>query len=98
MSEQRDFDLMVLPASALAMRRPKQKQNGYAALPGSGPAGETCGSCANMVRKELSRSYLKCALMSAHWTGGAGSDVRSKSPACRRWDAPLPEPKHKMAP
>lgn len=86
MSEQRNFDLMVLPASAMVKQQPRQKQHGYAAIPGTGPTGETCRSCEHMVRKQISKTYLKCDLMSAHWTGGAGSDVRARSPACRRWE------------
>lgn len=85
--EQRSFDLMVLPASALVKRVPKQKKSGYAAIPGTGPAGETCRSCEHLVRKEMSGTYLKCGLMRAHWTGGYGTDVLARSPACRRWEA-----------
>jgi hypothetical protein len=53
----------------------------HAAPPGSGPDGETCGSCANLVRKRMSKTYLKCSLMESKWTGGAGTDVRAKDPA-----------------
>ena len=68
--------------------RPRTKARGYAALPGTGPADETCGSCANLVRRDLARTYLKCGLMQAHWTGGTGSDVRRRSPVCSRWQRP----------
>lgn len=64
---------------------------GYAALPGSGPAGETCGSCAHVVRRQMARTYLKCGLMRRGWTRGAASDVRAKAPACSRWAAPAVE-------
>lgn len=60
---------------------------GYAARPGSGPAGETCGSCRHLVRKRMSRAYLKCELMRAVWTGGHGTDVLARSPACAKWSA-----------
>ena len=63
----------------------KPKKTGHAALPGTGPEGETCGSCANLHRNELSRTYLKCGLMKARWTGGARTDVRAKDAACRNW-------------
>lgn len=86
MTQQLDFTLMVLPESALAKRGPKHKRHGYAAPPGSGPTGETCKSCKNLTRKVLAGTFLKCALMSAHWTGGYGTDVLARSPACRRWD------------
>jgi hypothetical protein len=76
--------LMVLPASAI--RKPKSKKHGHAALPGTGPAGETCKTCEHLVRKEMSGTYLKCGLMRAYWTGGQGTDVRLKDAACRRWE------------
>ena len=63
---------------------------GYAALPGSGPAGETCGSCANLVRRQMARTYLKCGLMQRGWTRGAASDVQARSPACSRWQPLAP--------
>jgi len=53
---------------------------GYAALPGTGPAGETCGSCDHLYRHRL-----KCELMKSYWTGGHCSDVLGRSPACKRW-------------
>lgn len=67
---------------------------GYAALPGSGPAGETCGSCAHVVRRRLARTYLKCGLMRRGWTGGTASDVRKSAPACSRWAKADPEVRH----
>lgn len=85
--EQRNFDLMVLPASALVKRVPKQKKNGYAAIPGTGPAGETCKTCDHLTRKVMAGTFLKCGLMVAHWTGGYGTDVLARSPACRWWEA-----------
>jgi hypothetical protein len=60
--------------------------DGYAWKPGTGPAGETCGSCKHLVRKQLAGTYLKCGLMEAVWTGGAKTDVRSRSPACAKWE------------
>lgn len=73
-------------------RRPAGRKttvpNGYAAAPGTGPAGETCGTCRHIERVRCSRSYPKCGLMRAVWTGGAGTDVRVRSPACRMWEKP----------
>lgn len=63
-----------------------QQPKGYAALPGTGPAGETCKTCKNLIRRQFSKTYLKCGLMRAHWTGGKGSDIRAKTPACRNWE------------
>lgn len=65
-------------------RDPQPK--GYAALPGTGPAGETCKTCKHLVRRQFSKTYLKCGLMWRAWTGGPGSDIRAKSPACRHWE------------
>jgi len=75
----------------LAKARKKRKEpvpRGYAAQPGTGPAGETCRSCRHYVRKHLAKAYLKCALMRAHWTGGGSTDIRAGSPACKRWEKP----------
>jgi hypothetical protein len=72
---------------ARAMRKRKTPQPaGYAALPGTGPKGETCGSCRHLYRMQCAKTYLKCELMRPDWTGGTGSDIRAKAPACRRWD------------
>lgn len=52
---------------------------------GSGPSGETCGSCRWKNRTGVAGRYLKCALMRQHWTGGPGSDIRAKWAACSHW-------------
>lgn len=65
---------------------------GYAGTPGKGPDGQTCGTCLHLVRRRYSRSYLKCGLMRAIWTGGGGSDVRFRSPACDKWEKQEGEP------
>jgi hypothetical protein len=53
---------------------------------GSGPAGETCGTCAHLARtKPGAGVYLKCGLMRAHWTGGSGTDIKASWPACSEW-------------
>lgn len=54
-------------------------------MPGTGPKGETCGTCAHIRRLQFARSYLKCDLMRKYWTGGAATDIRARTPACRRW-------------
>jgi hypothetical protein len=60
---------------------------GYVRPPGTGPQGETCGSCKHLVHKRMGKLYPKCRLASAIWTGGRGSDVLVRSPACDRWEA-----------
>ena len=57
---------------------------GYRSFPGTGPAGETCGSCAHACRF---RRWAKCALMRAKWTGGPKTDIRLRTPACDKWEA-----------
>ena len=61
--------------------------NGYAAMPGTGPAGETCRTCKHLTRETYAKTYLKCQLMIGRWTKGTATDIRAKSPACRRWEA-----------
>lgn len=67
--------------------RPAKPRGGYAAVPGTGPKNETCKTCRHLVRKQMANTYLKCGLMRAYWTGGAGTDVKANSPACARWEA-----------
>ena len=69
--------------------RPVKK--GYAAQPGTGPAGETCGSCRHKSRHEMANVWYKCELMRPYWTGGRGTDISTRSPACRRWEKPEEE-------
>lgn len=61
---------------------------GYAARPGSGPAGETCKSCKHYTLRQYSKAYRKCGLMRAAWTCGPGSDIKAGSPACAKWERP----------
>lgn len=72
-------------AFALPTKRTK-KDAAHAAPPGTGPEGETCKSCLHIYRNRLSKVYLKCDLMRAHWTGGGGTDIRAKDPACSKWE------------
>lgn len=58
---------------------------GHAWTPGSGPAGETCKTCAHITRNKWGRVYLKCGLTKAKWTHGPGSDIRARDPACKFW-------------
>lgn len=65
---------------------------GFAAQPGTGPAGETCGTCGNCRIRQLANTYYKCGLMVASWTGGRASDITLRSPACSKWVAGSPRP------
>lgn len=59
---------------------------GYADLPGTGPAGKTCLDCKHYTLNRMAKSYPKCGLNRARWTGGRGSDILAKAPACRRFE------------
>lgn len=87
-------EVTIEEARALLKKGPKRKPtqpNGYAAPPGTGPQGETCGSCKWLYRNHQSKTYLKCEKNRPFWTGGPGSDIRAKAPACREWGADRPE-------
>jgi hypothetical protein len=85
--------LELLAQMAAAPVRPHGKlrrdpvPHGHVMPPGTGPAGETCGSCKHLTRKHMGKVYLKCGLNHRRWTGGKGSDVRAKDAACKRWEA-----------
>ncbi len=66
-------------------------KRGYAYPPGTGPKGETCKTCEHIFRNRLAKTYLKCELAKARWTGGGGSDILAGSPACKAWEAKTPE-------
>jgi len=52
---------------------------------GSGPGGETCGTCRYLRRIVLASTYRKCGLMERHWTGGGGTDIKCAWRACTYW-------------
>jgi hypothetical protein len=57
---------------------------GYRGYPGTGPDGETCGSCAHLrVQSATSRRYYKCGI--GNITRGPGTDIRLKTLACEFW-------------
>lgn len=56
---------------------------GGADRPGTGPKGETCGSCENICRY---RRYAKCVLTQAAWTHSPRTDIRVGWAACSKWE------------
>lgn len=58
---------------------------GYAAPPGTGPAGESCATC--LHAKRYGR-YSKCGHPSRRWfnTHGAATDIRLRTAACSKWE------------
>lgn len=74
------------PCEVAVKRRKPTVANGYAAMPGTGPEGETCGTCKHHAIRMYSQRYHKCALVRGKWTAGTATDIRVGSPACRRWE------------
>lgn len=73
----------------LTRTRHQPLKNGYAYPPGTGPEGETCGSCKHIGWQDVrsGRRFYECGRERHRWTGGTGTDVLLKAPACRGWEA-----------
>lgn len=86
------------PQRGKAPPRPAEAQ-GYAHLPGTGPEGETCGTCAHCTIVRFGRAIYKCGLMHARWSGTRRTDILVTSPACARFEPAAnpvkPKPKRK---
>lgn len=77
-------DTVVVPKRGKHYVQPR----GYAAKPGTGPAGETCGSCKHSEHGGTgSRSFPKCALTRACHTSSRRTDILMRAPACEKWEA-----------
>ena len=96
-----DLDLFGKPVADFPSLRQKKanagKPQGYAAPPGTGPRGETCGSCEFAVRRQFNvKHFWKChmylKIYGVRWTNSYGTDIRLKSPACKHWQI------HKLSP
>lgn len=74
------------PPNGEPRKRGETPRRGYAAQPGSGPANETCRSYIHSTANQMANTYWKCALMRDKWTGGRGTDIVLKSPACSKWE------------
>lgn len=61
------------------------KHTAYPMPPGTGPEGESCGTC-KYIRQVGYRTkrYFKCGRMPL--THGEGTDIRKSSPACGKWE------------
>ena len=66
------------------VKHPKDRAHPYP--PGSGPAGQTCGTCAKLCERRFSKTYFKCHVLMKFWTAGPGTDIRKKDPACLCWE------------
>lgn len=93
MSEQTDlFGLVDAPPMTPAERKRMQRRageipRGHAAPPGTGPEGESCRTCAHLVRITRSKAWHKCAASRRIWTHSRRTDVRVSDPACSFWQA-----------
>lgn len=87
-----ELDMFGAPVPvALTAKQRKELAQGYARRPGSGPVGETCGTCANCYASHYNRkTYYKCEVIRHRWTNGPGTDIRKKSPACDLWQPYTP--------
>jgi len=82
------FGVPIPEAGAPVVVKPGQPK-GFARPPGTGPYGETCGTCVYIRHvRGGANVYKKCALIQHRWTHGPGTDIKSKSPACELWEAP----------
>jgi hypothetical protein len=54
----------------------------HPAKPGTGPDGETCGTCAHCTKTGRRRIYYKCGKIRPNWTHGSETDLRLKDQAC----------------
>jgi hypothetical protein len=54
--------------------------------PGSGPPGQSCGTCAKLCSRTFKKTYFKCHVLMRFWTAGRGTDIRKKDPACMSWE------------
>lgn len=67
-------------------RKRPSKLRGYYLTPGSGPAGETCGTCKHHAVLQYANNYHKCLRVREGWTSGYGTDILVRSPACSGWE------------
>jgi hypothetical protein len=54
--------------------------------PGSGPRGQSCGTCAKLCGRAFRKTYFKCHVLKKFWSAGRGTDIRKKDPACMSWE------------
>jgi hypothetical protein len=83
----------LLRSAGLPAKRKPTVKNGYAAPPGTGPAGEICKGCKHKLSMESnsgSKRFIKCELRRATWTHGEGTDIRAHSPACSKFEPKEP--------
>lgn len=82
------FDRVMTPSERKKLFRSFIPKKGlYAGIPGTGPEGETCRSCAHKAYSGgCAGAYIKCSRMRALWTRGSATDIRASTPACSFWE------------
>lgn len=73
----------------VAKPKSRKRVRGYAADPGTGPEGETCGSCKyiHRVKNWSGRKYwAKCGHPLGYISHSTASDIKVRAPACRCWE------------
>jgi hypothetical protein len=83
------FDLLgVVPDVQKAPKKKLAGRYAYPAPPGTGPEGKRCRDCAFYVRVNGgSRDYPKCEKNHARWGHTCSTDINSRMPACRLFEA-----------
>lgn len=69
------------------MQQVRKRDNAHPYGPGSGPAGQTCGTCQKCsVVDYHNKRYYKCHVLMKFWTHSYGTDIRKKDLACKSWE------------
>lgn len=89
----RDLFGQEIPDAPAPSRRLRQLRDfAHPAKPGTGPAGQTCRTCANRCRVEGgTKIYQKCGLLKAAWTKGPATDLHCRDAACSFFRIDTPE-------
>lgn len=70
--------------NAEPVKHPRDRAHPYP--PGSGPPGQSCGTCAKLCERVFRKTYFKCHVLKRFWSAGPATDVRKKDPACMAWE------------
>lgn len=81
-----EFNNLAEKSAEAALREMKKREMfGYAHIPGTGPARQTCGTCGHCSMRRQGHGYaFKCRRVIDHWTRSHKTDVSIKAPSCFR--------------
>ena len=72
--------------SDIALKMSKRTDKRHPCSSGTGPKGETCGTCGHRVKVRYhGKAYNKCGVLKGYWTHGPGTDLKCKDEACSMW-------------